>query len=127
MNYLIFYIKYKEYDKPIEIVSFSRSTEIYQYFMDTLQITSECKKVSVADIREVLSNLSSDIYRNKMRLETYEKYAHMNADLVEEVIGVKEYLGQLTKAKFYIDFIMLMAEESEARYSKTSEICCAIR
>ena len=127
MNYLIFYVKHKECDKPIEIVSFSRSTEIYQYFMDTLQITSECKKISVSDIREVLSNLSSDIYRNKMRLETYEKYAHMNADLVEEVIGVKEYLGQLTQAKFYMDFIMLMAEESEASYSKTSEICCAVR
>ena len=127
MNYLIFYVKYKECDKPIEVVSFSRSTEIYQYFMDTLQITSECKRISISDIREVLSNLSSDIYRNKMRLETYEKYAHMNADLVEEVIGVKEYLGQLTQAKFYIDFIMLMVEESEASYSKTSEICCAVR
>jgi hypothetical protein len=91
------------------------------------KITSDFTKLTENDVREVQSVLTTDIYRNKMRLETYEKYAHINADLVEEVIGIKDYIGQLTKAKFYIDFIMLMVEESDLSYSRSSEICCTIQ
>ena len=127
MSHLTFYVKPKDGGKPIDIVSFGRSTEIYQYFSDHLKITSDFTKLSENNIREVQSILTTDIYRNKMRLETYEKYAHINADLVEEVIGIKEYIGQLTKAKFYIDFIMLMVEESDLSYSRSSEICCTIQ
>lgn len=127
MNHLTFYAKPKDGGKPIDIISFSRSTEIYQYFTDHLKITSDFTKISENDVREVQLILTTDIYRNKMRLETYEKYAHINADLVEEVIGIKEYIGQLTKAKFYIDFIMLMVEESELSYSRSSEICCTVQ
>lgn len=126
MNYLIFYVRPKDGGKPIDIVSFGRSTEIYQYFNDHLKITSDFTKLTENDVREIQSVLTTDIYRNKMRLETYEKYAHINADLVEEVIGIKEYIGQLTKAKFYIDFIMLMVEEASESYSRTSEIGYAL-
>ena len=124
---LIFYVKSKDYEHPIEIASFNRSTEIYQYFVDYLNITETFTKLSVTDIRAIQEILYTDIYRNKARLETYDKYAHMNVDLVEEVIGIKEYLGQLTKAKFYIDFITLMIDEASNRYSRSSEIYCAIR
>lgn len=127
MNHLTFYVRPKDGSKPIDIISFGRSTEIYQYFSDHLKLSSEFTKLSENDVREVQSILTTDIYRNKMRLETYEKYAHINADLVEEVIGIKEYIGQLTKAKFYIDFIMLMVEESDLSYSRSSEICCTIQ
>ena len=127
MNHLTFYVRPKDGGKPIDIISFGRSTEIYQYFSDHLKLSSEFTKLSENDVREVQSILTTDIYRNKMRLETYEKYAHINADLVEEVIGIKEYIGQLTKAKFYIDFIMLMVEESDLSYSRSSEICCTIQ
>lgn len=126
MNHLTFYVRPKDGGKPIDIISFGRSSEVYQYFSDHLKLNSEFTKLSENDVREVQSILTTDIYRNKMRLETYEKYAHINADLVEEVIGIKEYIGQLTKAKFYIDFIMLMVEESDLSYSRSSEICCTI-
>lgn len=126
-SYLTFYVRPKDGGTPIDIVSFSRSSEIYQYFTDTFKYGPEPTTVTANIIREVQSVLTTDIYRNKMRLETYEKYAHLNSDLVEEVIGVREYIGQLTKAKFYIDFIMLMVEESENGYSRSSEICCALQ
>lgn len=126
-NYLTFYVRPKDGGKPIDIISFNRSSEIYQYFTDTFKYGSEPTTVTADNVREVQSILTTDIYRNKMRLETYEKYAHLNSDLVEEVIGVKEYIGQLTKAKFYIDFIMLMVEESENGYSRSSEICCVVQ
>ena len=127
MNYLTFYIKPKDGGKPIDIITFGRSSEIFQYFTDHLKLSSNFTKITENDVREIQSVLATDIYRNKMRLETYEKYAHINADLVEEVLGVKEYIGQLTKAKFYIDFIMLMVEESELSYSRFSEICCTVQ
>lgn len=127
MNHLTFYVRPKDGGKPIDIITFSRSTEIFQYFTDHLKLSSEFTKISENDVREIQSVLTTDIYRNKMRLETYEKYAHINVDLVEEVIGIKEYIGQLTKAKFYIDFIMLMVEESESSYSRSSEICCTVQ
>lgn len=127
MNHLTFYVKPKDGGKPIDILTFGRSTEVFQYFTDHLKFSSEFTKISENDVREIQSALTTDIYRNKMRLETYEKYAHINADLVEEVLGIKEYIGQLTKAKFYIDFIMLMVEESELSYSRSSEICCTVQ
>lgn len=127
MNHLTFYVRPKDGGKPVDILTFGRSTEVFQYFTDHLKLSSEFTKISENDIREIQSVLTTDIYRNKMRLETYEKYAHINADLVEEVIGIKEYIGQLTKAKFYIDFIMLMVEESELSYSRSSEICCTVQ
>ena len=126
-SYLTFYVQPKDGGKPIDIVSFSRSSEIYQYFTDTFKYGPEPTVVTVDNVREIQSALTTDIYRNKMRLETYEKYAHLNSDLVEEVIGVKDYIGQLTKAKFYIDFIMLMVEEANRGYSRSSEICCTVQ
>jgi biotin synthase-like enzyme len=96
-------------------------------FCNQRKISGQMKNITENDVREIQTVLATDIYRNKMRLETYEKYAHINADLVEEVLGIKEYIGQLTKAKFYIDFIMLMVEESELSYSRSSEICCAVQ
>lgn len=126
-SYLTFYVKPKDGSKPIDIVSFGRSSEIYQYFIDCFQITNQFFKITVDNVREVQAVLSSDLYKNKRRLETYEKYAHINAELVEEVIGIKEYIGQLTKAKFYLDFIMMIVEEAELPYSNSSEICCTVQ
>ena len=76
MSHLTFYVKPKDGGKPIDIVSFGRSTEIYQYFSDHLKITSDFTKLSENNIREVQSILTTDIYRNKMRLETYEHISH---------------------------------------------------
>lgn len=125
-NYLIFYVKTKDYERPIELVSFGRSTEVFQYFIDCVKVSSEYTKLDVSTLKDVQSKLYIDIYRNRARLDTYDKYAHMNTELVEEVIGIKEYLGQLTKAKFYLDFLTLMVEEANASYSKTSEIGYAL-
>lgn len=126
-SYLTFYVRPKDGGKPIDVVSFGRSSEIYQYFNDCFKFTEEFTKITVDNVREVQSLLASDLYKNKRRLETYEKYAHINSELVEEVIGIKEYIGQLTKAKFYLDFIMKIVEESENGYSRSSEICCTVQ
>jgi ketopantoate reductase len=125
-KYLIFYTKSKNCDMPTDLVTFGRSTEMYQYFVDCFKLDSEFTPIRKEDLREVQNIIASDMYKNKRRLETYEKYAHINADLVEEVIGIKEHIGELTKTKMYIDFLMLIAQEAEANYSNLLELGCAI-
>ena len=34
MNHLTFYVRPKDGGKPIDIISFGRSSEVYQYFSD---------------------------------------------------------------------------------------------
>lgn len=126
-SYLTFYTKPKDGSKPVDLVSFSRSTEIYQYFNDLFRINDEFFTLTKEHVQEVLACIASDLYKTKRRLETYEQYAHINADLVEEVIGIKEYIGQLTKTKFQVEFIALLVNETNFSYSLSSEICCTIR
>ncbi len=125
-KYLVFYTKGKGNEIPTDLVTFGRNTEMYQYFTDCLSIDSEFYPIRKDHLREIQSCVASDMYKNKRRLETYEKYAHINADLVEEVIGIKEHIGELTKVKMYIDFLMLIANEAEASYSNLLELGCSI-
>lgn len=78
-KYLIFYTKSKNCDDPVDLVTFGRSTEIYQYFVDCFKLNSEFTPIHKDQLREVQSMVASDLYRNRRRLETYEKYAHINA------------------------------------------------
>lgn len=125
-KYLIFYTKSKNSEQPTDLVAFGRSTEMYQYFVDCFKLDSEFNPLREDHIREVQSMIASDLYKNRRRLETYEKYAHINAELVEEVIGIKEHIGELTKTKMYVDFLMLIAQEAEAEYSNLLELGCAL-
>lgn len=125
-KYLIFYTKSKNSEQPTDLVAFGRSTEMYQYFVDCFKLDSEFNPLREDHIREVQSMIASDLYKNRRRLETYEKYAHINAELVEEVIGIKEHIGELTKTKMYVDFLMLIAKEAEAEYSNLLELGCAL-
>ena len=125
-KYLIFYTKSKNCEIPTDLATFGRSTEMYQYFVDCFKLSSDFTPIHREQLREVQNMVASDLYRNRRRLETYEQYAHINADLVEEVIGIKEHIGELTKVKMYVDFLMLIAQEAEANYSNLLELGCSI-
>ena len=125
-THLIFYTKSKNCDEYSNLVMFGRSTEIYRYFSDHFKISSQITPLCKDQVREIQNAIASDMYRNKCRLETYEKYAHLNADLIEEVIGIKEHIGELTQAKMYVDFIMLILDEVNASYSNITELGCSL-
>ena len=125
-THLMFYTKSKKCEDYTNLVMFGRSTEMYRYFIDHFKLNSKITPINKEQLREIQNAIATDMYRNKCRLETYEKYAHMNSGLVEEVIGIKEHLGELTQAKMYTDFLMLIIDEAEASYSNLSELACSV-
>ena len=125
-KYLIFHVKSKNGDVPTDLVTYGRNTEMFQYFIDCFKLDSEFTPIRKEHLREVQNLVATDLYRNKRRLETYEQYAHINADLVEEVIGIKEHIGELTKVKMQVDFLMLIVEEAEVSYSNLLELGCSV-
>ena len=136
-SYLSFYIvpKRKSQEEPkkhILLLSFSRNSDIYRYFDDTLSIVwvgnSEVipyTTLSSDDIHRVHEAIRSDMDSSQRRLTEFEKYAAKNSDYVNEIISLKEYISELQYAKHQTEFIELILDEMEF-YEDIEEVCCNI-
>lgn len=136
-SYLSFYIvpKRKSQEEPkkhILLLSFSRNSDIYRYFDENVRITwignneeSLYTSLTIEDIHRVIEDISSDIDSSQRRLTEFEKYAAQNADYVNEIISLKEYISELQYAKHQTEFIGLILDEMEF-YKDIEEVCCNI-
>ena len=136
-SYLSFYIvpKRKSQEEPkkhILLFSFSRNSDIYQYFNENINITwignneeTSYTTLTMDDIHRVLEDISSDIDSSQRRLTEFEKYAAKNSDYVNEIINLKEYISELQYAKHQTEFIELILDEMEF-YEDIEEVCCNI-
>lgn len=111
-SYLTFYAVPKEEGiKPIALISYSRNTEIYQYFNDNLVIaymgTEDCPYTELTSdkVRIVLDDVIRDISRTEKRIFEYEKYAAGNSEIINEILSLKEYLETLYYCRSRIEFI----------------------
>lgn len=136
-SYLSFYIvpKRKSQEEPkkhIVLLSFSRNSDIYRYFNENVRITwignneeTPYTTLTRDDIHRVIEDISSDMDSSQRRLTEFEKYAAQNADYVNEIISLKEYISELQYAKHQTEFIGLILEEMEF-YEEIEEVCCNI-
>lgn len=136
-SYLSIYIVPKrkssdEEKKHIILAAYSRSTDIYQYFNDNLNIAwigssdeTPYTTISKEDISHVLDEFTKDISTAQNRLTEYEKYAASNTECIQEIISLKEYISDLQywrdKASFIDDMV-----ESIDYYDAIEEVCCNI-
>lgn len=136
-SYLTFYAvprrKSKDEKKQyIELISYSRSNDIYQLFNDNLQIVwagNEEKYTSInkSDIDLLYSELNKDIDSATERVELYEKYAHDNRDYIEDIIETRHYIKDLQETKSKLSFLCDIITDAEMLdYSGVEEICCNI-
>lgn len=134
-SYLSIYIvpKRKTKEEPkkyITLVSYSRNTDIYQYFSDVISPVyagNEAKYTSLtnASISMVLYSFKEEIDSSKKRLVEYEKYAINNSDYINEIIELKEYIENLQYWKDKTSFIQDLIQEIDFD-SEIEEVCCNI-
>lgn len=109
-SYLTIYGIPKNEDKPIDIVSFSRSHCVYSAICDNVD-------VAWAGDNEVYTTLNtSDLDRVIYNLEEY----------IEDIISLKEYIEELTTSKNYCEFIQYIVSQADLGLSGFSQICCNV-
>ena len=134
-SYLSFFIvpKRKSEEEPkkhIIIASYTRSSEIYQYFDENVHPVwvgdgEKYTPLASSDIDEVLKDFDKDISKARDRLNEYEKYAKDNPDYIEDIISTKEYISDLSYWRDKTSFIADMLDDMSC-YDEIEEICCHI-
>lgn len=130
-SYLSIYVQ-KKGGKPTILTSYSRNTDIYQYFNDNLNIAyagneEKYTKLDKSDVDIVIREFESDINKAKERLTLYEKYAGDNPDYIQEILDTKEYIEDLTYWKDKTSFIEDMLNDKDYNYENGIEaVLCNI-
>lgn len=136
-SYLSIYIVPKrkslgEKKKHIVLASYSRSTDIYQYFYENIHPAfvgnneeTPFTTLTKENIGEVLKDFNEDITNANTRLTEYEKYAANNPDYIGEIIEQKEYINNLQYWRNKVSFIEDILDEKDC-YDEIEEVCCNI-
>ena len=134
-SYLSFFIvpKRKSPEEPkqhIIIASYSRSTELYQYFDENIHPVwagngEKYTPITIENLTLVLNDFNNDIDKAKNRLAEYEKYAPKNPDYIQEIIDTKEYIKDLEVWRNKLTFLGDMLDDMPC-YENIEEICCHI-
>jgi len=135
-SYLSFFIVPKRKDlqkepkKHIITASYSRSTEIYQYFDENIHPVwagneEKYTTLTLENLALVFKDFDNDINKAKARLTEYEKYASNNPDYIQEIIETKEYISDLEAWKNKLTFIEDILDDMSC-YDEIEEICCNI-
>lgn len=132
-SYLTFYIVPKEENsKPISLISYSRNSEVYQYFNDVLHVTyigieeTQYTELNVSKVDEVISELKNDIDKAQKRVSEYEKHASGNAELIEDIISQKEWIEDLEYTLHKVEFIRDIVYESSCSWNSYNKVLCNI-
>lgn len=137
-SYLTFYLVPKVKDneperKPISLISYSRSSDVYQYFNDTLNVAyigmgdePQYSELTVSMVDEVLDDLRADISKIENRVTEYEKHAAGNTEIIDEIISQKEYADDLKWALNKIEFIRDIVMESTHSWNDYNKVLCNV-
>lgn len=117
----------KEEKKYLLLTSYSRNSDIYKFFQENInpRYTGHTS-LSPGNIQIVIDDLESEIKSSKERLELYDKYARDNPDYIQEILNVREILGDYNETLNTVKTIKDIVENIEEGYSDFEEICCNI-
>ena len=130
-SYLTFYAVPKaEGSKPIGLINYCRSNDVYQYFSDNIHPAyigndeeDHYTELTVEKIDRVLEDLNNDIKKTKIRIEEYEKCANGDTEIIETIIEFREYLENLETALYRTEFIKELVLETEYSNSLKAIYC----
>lgn len=111
-SYLNLYVKKRDSEeKPLLLISFSRSSNIYQAFnehFDLYSSTGELTEITQSMIDSLKADIYSDLTRAKNRYTTYLESG--NKASLEDIESIKEYIYDLeycvSEAEFISEIIM---------------------
>lgn len=137
-SYLTFYLIPKAEDskpevKPISLISYSRSSNVYQYFNDTIHPAyigigdeTQYTELTINKVDEVIEELKNDISKAQKRTVEYEKHAAGNSELIEDIISQKEYIEDLEWALHKVEFIRDLVQEASYSWTGYDKILCNV-
>lgn len=122
-SYLNIYIQpIQENVDPIKLISYSRNSEVYQAFYEDIHPIyigdDEIKYTDlfIDDIDRVLYSLNESINNISKRLNEYEKHASGNVEIIDSIIGLKDYLEELKETSNTINFIRRLVEGASCNF-----------
>lgn len=132
-SYLTFYIVPKEENsKPLKLISYSRNTDIYRYFNETINPVYigideiQYTELTVSKIDMVLEEIKNDLEKAISRVSVYEKHVCGKADLIEDIISQNEYINELKVLVNNIEFIKKIVIETSYSWSDYNKVLCNI-
>ena len=129
-SYLSFYLVPKVHpEEKLLLQSFSRSSDVYQKFCDTLDIVyagdeEKYTELTTNDVESVMHDIDTDIAKAETRRLEYEKFCHGNIESIEEIISIKEYMRDLQNTRDYISFLRDILADIE--YGGFKSVLCNI-
>lgn len=129
-SYLNLYVKLKNEERePILLFSYTRSSEVYQYFNDELHPVfmgmDEVKyeELTYDKVGLVIDAIKSDIKKIDKRVTQLEKHADGNREIIDEILSDLEYREQLQDALNDCIFIRALVYETTLGYIKYTLVC----
>ena len=125
-SYLTIYGIKKE--EKFSILSFSRSHSLYQELSDNLSIPWDTEYELTEDrINYVIKELGEQLESLNTKITEYKLNANGNLDVINEIISLKEYRGELEYVKAYLYIILGMVNEAEyGGKDKFDKIVCKV-
>lgn len=131
-SYLTFYLQRKN-EKPITLISYSRSDELYQYFYENTNMKEDVQydteyytTISCEDVDDVISELTQSINNINTRIIEYEKHVDGNIEIIDEIISLKDYLETLNDTLIRTRFIKDLVLEANHGYADYTAVLCNI-
>ena len=117
-----------EEKKHLILLSYSRSSDVYEYFDHNLDIpwTGKEEKYLVLNkesVELVITDFKEDIKKAETRLTEYEKHVKDNSELIEDIISMKEYIEDL-KFDLHTTYFILDLIINNDIYEEFEEISC---
>ena len=130
-TYLTIYIQPKG-GKPINLISYTSSSEVYQYFRENIDIvylndnSDKYTELTSEKINNILHDVESDLHKIKARLEIYGQHAHGNIDVLNEIVELQESYDTLLYVKHIVLFIDELIHEGFYLETGKNKILCNI-
>jgi hypothetical protein len=122
-SYLTIYIRPDKDVEPIPLVHFTRSTEIYQAFEESVRpvyigIGDETRYTELTEalVDSAIQYLYTDLRNAEARVLEYEKHADGHIDIIEEILHQHEYIDDLKYAIHQAEFILDLVRTTEYPY-----------
>lgn len=134
-SYLTFYLVPKaEGSKPLGLISYTRSSNVYQYFNDNLHVKyitnsegeTQYTELTTDMVDEVLDDLKNDISKAEKRILEYEKHAYGSTEIIEYILEQKEYIEDLNWALYKIQFIRDLVYEASCSWNEYNKVLCNV-
>lgn len=117
----------KEEKKYLLLMSYSRNSDIYQFFQENINPRyTGYTSLSPDNMQLIIDDLENEIESSKERLELYDKYARDNPDYIQEILSTREILNDYRSTLDTVNAIKDIVENIEDGYSDFEEVCCNI-